>query len=74
MGEFGVMCAEKEGMTVVTNERNELIPTRTVIGWRICMDYQKLNKETKKDHFPLSFIDQMFNRLAGRMYYFFLDG
>ncbi|XP_062093475.1 uncharacterized protein LOC133799477 [Humulus lupulus] len=35
---------KKGGMTVVKNESNELIPTRTVTGWRICIDYRKLNK------------------------------
>ncbi|KAJ8770233.1 hypothetical protein K2173_011769 [Erythroxylum novogranatense] len=60
-----VQCVPKKGgMTVVTNEKNELIPTRTITGWRICMDYQKLNKATKKDHFPLPFIDQMLDRLV----------
>ncbi|KAJ8899455.1 hypothetical protein K2173_018429 [Erythroxylum novogranatense] len=60
-----VQCVPKKGgMTVVTNEKNELIPTRTITGWRICMDYRKLNKATKKDHFPLPFIDQMLDRLA----------
>ncbi|KAK8635985.1 hypothetical protein V6N13_004696 [Hibiscus sabdariffa] len=44
------------------------------MGWRICMDYRKLNKATKKDHFPLPFIDQMLDRLAGKAYYCFLDG
>ncbi|KAJ8775284.1 hypothetical protein K2173_020288 [Erythroxylum novogranatense] len=70
-----VQCVPKKGgMTVVTNEKNELIPTRTITGWRICMDYRKLNKATKKDHFPLPFIDQMLDRLAGKVYYCFLDG
>ncbi|KAL4368063.1 hypothetical protein GQ457_05G015080 [Hibiscus cannabinus] len=55
-----VQCVPKKGgTTVVTNEENELLTTRTVTGWRICMDYRKLNKATKKDHFPLPFIDQM---------------
>ncbi|GJY26809.1 DNA-directed DNA polymerase [Tanacetum coccineum] len=45
-------------MTVVTNERNELVPTRTVIGWRVCIDYRKLNEATRKDHFPLLFMEQ----------------
>ncbi|GJT89607.1 reverse transcriptase domain-containing protein [Tanacetum coccineum] len=49
----------KGGMTVVLNENNELIPSRTVTGWRVCIDYRKLNDETQKDHFPLPFIDQM---------------
>ena len=57
---------KKGGMTVVTNERNELIPTRTVTGWRVCIDYRRLNDATRKDHFPLPFIDQMLERLAGQ--------
>ncbi|KAL4333714.1 hypothetical protein GQ457_07G007390 [Hibiscus cannabinus] len=61
-------------MTVISNEKNELIPTRTVTGWRVCMDYRKLNKATRKDHFPLPFIDQMLDRLAGKQFYCFLDG
>ncbi|KAL4280281.1 hypothetical protein GQ457_03G021420 [Hibiscus cannabinus] len=61
-------------MTVVSNAKNELIPTRTVTGWRVCMDYRKLNKATRKDHFPLPFIDQMLVRLAGKSFYCFLDG
>ncbi|KAK8662646.1 hypothetical protein V6N13_024537 [Hibiscus sabdariffa] len=68
-----VQCVPKKGgMTVITNEANE--PTRTVTGWRIRMDYRKLNKATKKDHFRLPFIDQMLDRLAGKAYYCFLDG
>jgi hypothetical protein len=46
---------KKEGLTVLKNEKNELIPQRTVTGWRMCIDYRKLNKATKKDHFPLPF-------------------
>nr|GFB98044.1 reverse transcriptase domain-containing protein [Tanacetum cinerariifolium] len=55
-------------------EENELIPTRLVTGWRVCIDYRKLNEATRKDHFPLPFIDQMLERLAGNEYYCFLDG
>ena len=65
---------KKGGMTVVTNEKNELIPTRTVTGWRVCIDYRKLNDATRKDHFPLPFIDQMIERLSGHDFYCFLDG
>ena len=65
---------KKRGMTVVKNEKNELIPTRTVTGWRMCIDYRRLNQATRKDHFPLPFMDQMLERLAGQAYYYFLDG
>nr|GEV42191.1 reverse transcriptase domain-containing protein [Tanacetum cinerariifolium] len=62
------------GFTVVENEDNELIPTRLVTGWRVCIDYCKLNEATRKDHFPLSFMDQMLERLVGNQYYYFLKG
>ncbi|GJS64404.1 putative ribonuclease H-like domain-containing protein [Tanacetum coccineum] len=68
---------KKGGFTVVENDENdenELIPTRLVTGWRVCIDYQKLNEATRKDHFPLPFMDQMLERLAGNEYYCFLDG
>ena len=48
---------KKGGFTVIRNERNELIPTRTVTGLRVCIDYRKLNTPTRKDHYPLPFID-----------------
>nr|GFB84397.1 reverse transcriptase domain-containing protein [Tanacetum cinerariifolium] len=70
-----VHCVRKKsGFTVVENEENELIPTRLVTGWRVCIDYRKLNEATRKDHFPLPFMDQMLERLAGNEYYCFLDG
>nr|GEX67224.1 reverse transcriptase domain-containing protein [Tanacetum cinerariifolium] len=53
---------------------NELISTRLVTGWRVCIDYCKLNEATSKDYFPLPFMDQMLERLAGNQYYCFLDG
>ncbi|GKA17006.1 reverse transcriptase domain-containing protein [Tanacetum coccineum] len=65
---------KKGGMTVVLNDNNELIPSRTVTTWRVCIDFRKLNDATRKDHFPLSFIDQMLERLCGNEYYCFLDG
>nr|GEV89368.1 reverse transcriptase domain-containing protein [Tanacetum cinerariifolium] len=64
----------KGGFTVLENEDNELILTRLVTGWRVCIDYRKLNEATRKDHFPLPFMDQMMERLAGNQYYCFLDG
>ncbi|GJY85031.1 reverse transcriptase domain-containing protein [Tanacetum coccineum] len=70
-----VRCVPKKGgITVVANEENELIPTRLVTGWRVCIDYRKLNEATRKDHFPLPFMDQMLERLAGNEFYCFLDG
>ncbi|GJR19804.1 reverse transcriptase domain-containing protein [Tanacetum coccineum] len=65
---------KKVGITVVTNENDELVPTRTVTGWRVCIDYRKLNEATIKDHFPLPFMDQMLERLMGNKYFCFLDG
>ncbi|CAL8157081.1 unnamed protein product [Prunus armeniaca] len=65
---------KRTGITVVKNDNNELIPTRLTTGWRMCVDYRKLNTGTSKDHFPLPFIDQMLERLAGRAFYGFLDG
>ncbi|GJW36379.1 reverse transcriptase domain-containing protein [Tanacetum coccineum] len=70
-----VHCVPKKGgITVVKNDDNDLIPTRLVTGWRVCIDYRKLNEATRKDHFPLPFMDQMLERLAGNQYYCFLDG
>nr|GFB70735.1 DNA-directed DNA polymerase [Tanacetum cinerariifolium] len=70
-----IHCVPKKGgMTVITNDKNKLVPTRLVTGLRVCIDYRKLNEATRKDHFPLPFMDQMLERLAGNEYYCFLDG
>nr|GEW84146.1 hypothetical protein [Tanacetum cinerariifolium] len=68
-----VQHQRRGGFTVVENEENELIPTQLVTGWRVCIDYHKLNEATRKDHFPLPFMDQMLERLARNEYYCFLD-
>ncbi|GKB03031.1 reverse transcriptase domain-containing protein [Tanacetum coccineum] len=60
-------------MTMVANEDNELIPSRLVTRWRVCIDYRKLYEATRKDYFPLPFMDQMLERLAGNEFYYFLD-
>ena len=65
---------KKGGMTVVKNEKDKLIPQRTIIGWRMCIDYRKLNKATKKDQFSLPFIDEMLKWLAKHSFFCFLDG
>nr|GEV93543.1 reverse transcriptase domain-containing protein [Tanacetum cinerariifolium] len=70
-----IHCVPKKGgMTIVANENNELIPTRLVTGWRVYIDYRKLNDATRNGHFPLPFMDQLLERLAGNEFYCFLDG
>nr|GEZ65789.1 reverse transcriptase domain-containing protein [Tanacetum cinerariifolium] len=70
-----VHCVSKKGgMTVIKNDKNELFLTRLVTGWRVCINYRKLNEANRKDHFPLPFMDQMLERLTENEYYCFLDG
>jgi hypothetical protein len=66
--------SKKGGMTIIRNEKNELIPQRTITGSRMCIDYWKLNKATQKDHFSLLFIDEMLERLANYSFFCYLDG
>ncbi|CAN6579368.1 unnamed protein product [Malus baccata var. baccata] len=68
------VVSKKSGVTVVKNAEDDLVPTRNQTGWRVCIDYRKLNNTTRNDHFPLPFIDQMLERLAGHSFYCFLDG
>ena len=58
---------------MVANENNELIPTRVTSNWRVCIDYRKLNAGTRKDHFPLPFVDQILERVTWHEFYCFLD-
>ncbi|KAK1628043.1 hypothetical protein QYE76_002358 [Lolium multiflorum] len=70
-----VHCVPKKGgMTVVPNDNDELIPQRVVVGYRMCIDFRKVNKVTKKDHYTLPFIDQMLERLSKNTHFCFLDG
>ncbi|KAK1661779.1 hypothetical protein QYE76_049938 [Lolium multiflorum] len=70
-----VHCVPKKGgMTVVPNDNDELVPQRVVVGYRMCIDFRKVNKVTKKDHYPLPFIDQMLERLSKNTHFCFLDG
>jgi hypothetical protein len=64
---------KKSDHIIVENAVGELIPQRTTTGWHVCIDYRKLNSHTRKDHFPLPFIDQILEHLAGQTYYCFLD-
>jgi hypothetical protein len=68
------LVLKKSGMTVIHNKKTELIPHQTVTGWRMCIDYRKLNKATRKDHFPLPFIDDMLERLANHSFFYYMDG
>ena len=58
---------------LVKNKDDEFIPTRISSGWRMCVDYRKLNLSTRKDYFPLPFMDQMLECLAGKSLYWFLN-
>ena len=68
------MVPKKSGVIVENNEKGEEVQTRLVTSWRVSIDYRKLNLVTKKDHYPLPFIDQILEKLAGQNYFFFLDG
>ena len=68
------MVPKKGRFTIIINEKNELIPTRTVTGWRVSIDYRKWNTAARKDHYPLPFIDQMLDKLAGHPHYYLLNG
>ena len=53
-----IHCVPKKGgITVVRNDKDELIPQRIIIGYRMVIDFCKLNKATTKDHYPLPFIE-----------------
>ena len=65
---------KKSGVTIVHNEKGEEVPTLLTTGWRVCIDYRRLNEVTRKDHFPLPFIDLLLDRISGHPFYYFLDG
>ena len=65
---------KKSEVTIVRNEKEEEMPTPLTIGWRVCIDYRRLNEVTRKDHFPLPFLDHLLERIYGQLFYYFLDG
>ena len=70
-----VQCVPKRGgMTVVLNEKIEIVAMMSVTRLGVCKDYHILNAWNEKDHFPVPFMDQMFDRPAGKGWYYFLDG
>ena len=65
---------KKSEVTTVKNEKGEDVSTHLATGWRVCIDYRRFNAVTRKDHFPLPFIDQLLERVFGHPFYCFLDG
>ena len=65
---------KKSGVTTVHNEKGEEIPTRLTTGWRVCIDYRRLNEVIRKYHFPLLFMDRLIERISKHPFYYFLDG
>lgn len=64
---------KNRGIIMVKNKKHELMPTRTVMRWRMCPDYRRLNSATRNDHFPFSFMDH-FPFLAVYTFYFLQFG
>ena len=65
---------KKSRVTIVQNEKGGNMPVHLTIGWRLCIDYRRLNAVIRKDHFPLPFIDNLLERVFGYPFYCFLDG
>ncbi|RVW66455.1 Retrovirus-related Pol polyprotein from transposon 297 [Vitis vinifera] len=65
---------KKSGITMVQNDKGKEVSKCLTSGWRVCIDYRKLNAITRKSHFPLPFIDQVLERVSGHPFYYFLDG
>ena len=65
---------KKIGITIVRNEKNELVSMRFQNSWKMCIDFKNLNAATRKYHFPLPFIDKMLERLPGKFFFYVLNG
>ena len=68
------VVAIKSGVTIVQNEKGEDMLTCLITGWRVCIDYRRLNAVTRKDNFPLAFMDKLLERVSRHTFYCFLDG
>jgi len=68
------VVSKKTDITVIKNNKDKLVPSSVQFEWCVCVDYMKLNASTREDHFPLSFMDQMLDRLATHSYHCFFDG
>ena len=53
-----VYCVfKKGGIIIVFNDKDELILQRIITGYRMVIDFRKLNKVIRKDYYFLFFID-----------------
>ena len=68
------MVPKKSSIIVKKNEKGEKLQTRVASSWRVHIDYQKCNSVTKKDHYPLPFIDQILEKLPCQNFINFLMG
>lgn len=73
MGKFDTCSSKRSILIVIENANGELILTRKITGWKICADYWKLNSVSRKDYFPLAFLDQNLEKVHGNVFYWFLD-
>ena len=64
MGKSDSVCSKEGWNNNLKNEEGEFIPIGFSSGWRVCIDYRKLNEFIRKDHFPLSFLDKMLERIT----------
>ena len=54
---------KKSGVAMVHKEKGEEMPTSLTTGWRVCIDYRRLNEVTRKEHLSLPFMDQLPERI-----------
>ena len=62
------------GFDAAMNEEGELVPVRPIVGYRMCINFRKPNRETQKNHKPIPFMDRILERLRNNSYFCFLDG